>query len=281
MTAPPMAYYGGKTRLASKIAALLPPHEHYIEPFAGSLAVLLDKKPSRMETVNDLDGLLMTFWRVLRDKPEQLTRACALTPHSRSEYLAAREASLEDLDDVERARLIWVQIAQGRGGTLRKTGWRCYVDPAGCSSGMPQYLAGYVDRIAAAAERLHHVSLENRPALEIIEQYGGFPNCCLYVDPPYIGTSRAGGGGTYRHEMRSDGEHEELLGALLNCRASVVLSAYHSKLYDRRLADWARVEIPTMTGQAKTSHARTEVIWSNRALSAQRSLFDLAGDSAC
>lgn len=87
MTAPPMAYYGGKTRLAAKIAALLPAHDHYVEPFAGSLAVLLAKKPSRMETVNDLENLLMTFWRVLRDKPEQLARVCALTPHSRAEYL--------------------------------------------------------------------------------------------------------------------------------------------------------------------------------------------------
>lgn len=118
MTSPPMAYYGGKTRLAAKIAALLPPHEHYVEPFAGSLAVLLAKKPSRMETVNDLDDLLMTFWKVLRDKPAELARECALTPHSRSEYLAARSANLEDLDDVERARLVWVMISQGRGGCL-------------------------------------------------------------------------------------------------------------------------------------------------------------------
>lgn len=271
MTAPPMAYYGGKTRLAAKIAALLPSHEHYIEPFAGSLAVLLAKKPSRMETVNDLDNLLMTFWQVLRDKPGELARVCALTPHSRAEYLAAREVDLDDLDDVERARLIWIQIAQGRGGTLRKTGWRCYVDPAGCSVGMPRYLEGYVERMAFAAERLHTVSLECRPALEIIKQYGAYPACCLYVDPPYVGTSRTGGGGTYRLEMRSDAEHNELLDALLECRASVVLSGYQSDLYDRRLATWDRLDIPTMTGQGTTNIARTEVIWSNRPIGSQTS----------
>lgn len=269
-----MAYYGGKTRLAARIAALLPPHEHYVEPFAGSLAVLLAKEPSRMETVNDIDDLLMTFWQVLRDKPAELARACALTPHSRSEYLDSREASLDDLDDVERARLIWIQIAQGRGGTLRKTGWRCYIDPAGCSSGMPQYLEGYVDRMAAGAERLHRVSLECRPALEIIKQYGRFADCCLYVDPPYLGEKRTSGGGTYRHEMRGHDEHLELIGSLRDCNASVVLSGYPSGLYDDALRGWDRVEIPTMTGQAKTNHVRTEVIWSNRTITAQRSLFD-------
>lgn len=155
MTAPPFTYYGGKTRLAAKIASLLPTHEHYIEPFAGSLAVLLTKKPSRMGTVNDLDGLLMTFWQVLRDKPAELARVCALTPHSRAEYLDAHEASLDDLDDVERARLVWgadlpgarrdtaahlVALVRGSG---RMLSWDAEVP------------RGYVDRMAIAAERLH------------------------------------------------------------------------------------------------------------------------------
>lgn len=274
MTTPPFAYYGGKTRVATKVAALLPAHEHYIEPFAGGLSVLLAKPPSRMETVNDIDNLLMTFWRVLRDKPDELARACALTPHSRAEYLAARDAPLDDLDDVERARLIWVQIAQGRGGTLRKTGWRCYIDPAGCSSGMTQYLAGYVDRMAACAERLQRVSLECRPALEIVKQYGAFENCLLYVDPPYLAETRTTYGKTYRHDMRSRDEHLELLQDLLGCRASVVVSGYPSDLYDGALSGWDRVEIPTMTGQAKANQARTEVVWSNRAISEQPSLFE-------
>ncbi|WP_232005974.1 DNA adenine methylase [Mycobacterium sp. 852013-50091_SCH5140682] len=288
VTAPPMAYYGGKTRLADKIAALLPAHEHYVEPFAGGLSVLLAKRPSRMETVNDLDGLLMTFWRVLRNQPEQLARVCALTPHARAEHMLTRDrirgTSLDGLDDVEIARLVWVQITQSRGGTMRSsTGWRYYVNPGGNSTGMPGYLAAYVDRMAAAAERLHHVSLECKPALEIIESYGAHPKCCLYVDPPYLGATRStrGGGNGYRVDMPEHGDHVELLWALMGCQASVVLSGYPSDLYETALKGWDRIEIPHMTGQGNgTNQGRTEVIWSNRPISDQRSLFDFGGGAS-
>jgi len=265
MSAPPMAYYGGKTNLSAQIAALLPEHEHYVEPFAGSLAVLLAKPISRMETVNDLDGDLMTFWRVLRDKPAELARVCALTPHSRAEHQAAFAVDREDLDDVEVARLAWLQINQGRSGTLRKTGWRYYVNPGGSGAAMPKYLDAYVDRMAAAAERLHHVSLESAPGLDMIEKYGAFESVCLYVDPPYLGTTRCR---NYRTEMTSEGDHQALLDALMRARASVVLSGYASDLYDEALAGWSRIELPSATGQGNTYASRTEVIWANRPVGA-------------
>ncbi|MEU7787689.1 DNA adenine methylase [Amycolatopsis sp. NPDC049159] len=120
---PPLTYFGGKTRLAEQISAAFPAHEHYVEPYAGSLAVLLAKPRSRMETVNDLDGDLMTFWRVLRDQPDELTRVCALTPHARAEQLEAYALG-EVPDDLERARRVWVLLTQGRAGVMRNTGWR-------------------------------------------------------------------------------------------------------------------------------------------------------------
>src|SRR5258707_1347980 len=127
---PPFTYFGGKLSIAERIMALLPPHGHYVEPFAGSLAVLLAKPLSPMETVNDLDGDLMGFWRVLRDRPADLERVCALTPHSRAEQAASYDR--EDCDDLERARRVWVRLTQGRGGHLwRGTGWRYYQDPRG------------------------------------------------------------------------------------------------------------------------------------------------------
>lgn len=272
MTAPPFAYFGGKTRLADRIVKMLPAHEHYVEPFAGSLAVLLAKPRAAMETVNDLDSNLMTFWQVLRDRPEDLARACALTPHSRAEHQAAYDMP-EDLDDLERARRTWVRLSQGRNGTMRRTGWRFYEKPRGGMS-MPGYLATYVERIWPCAERLAGVSLECRDAFELIEAYGEHKGVLLYCDPPYLASTR-GWGNNYAHELRTDDEHMRLAVALRSCAAAVVLSGYHSPLYDEMFDGWHRAEMKAWTGNGirngatKTDGDRTEVLWSNRPFPAE------------
>jgi DNA adenine methylase len=274
---PPFTYFGGKLTVAAQIVAHLPAHEHYVEPFAGSLAVLLAKPPSHMETVNDLDSQLMTFWRILRDRPADLERVCALTPHSRAEYLACYEPAD---DDLERARRVWVNLTQGRGGMMRRPGWRFYRDPRGSNSSMPGYLSSYVARLGPAAERLARVSLECKPALDLIREYGQHPGCLIFADPPYLGSLRTLNHGRcrgpdYAHELRTDEEHRELADALRAARAAVVLSGYGSPLYDELYAGWHRAEIATVNGNAAADRGRTEVLWSNRPFPVtQADLFD-------
>jgi DNA adenine methylase len=236
MSTPPFAYFGGKASLADRIIAVLPAHRHYVEPFAGSLAVLLAKPPTVMETVNDLDRRLMTFWRVLRDRGDELARSCYLTPHSRAEHQDAYDLEPVE-DDLETARRIWVQLTQGRGGTLRRTGWRHFQNPGGRGpTSMPDYLEAYVTRMALGSTRASR-------------QYGV--------------------------EMSSEREHRELAAELHQCRAAVVLSGYPSALYDELYGDWDRIEFDAFTGQANRTGAegrRTEVLWSNRPIAVQPTL---------
>lgn len=275
---PPVPYFGGKMIVGPQIAALLPSHRHYVEPYCGSLAVLLAKAPSAHETVNDLDQRLVTFWRVLRTRPDELARACALTPHSRVEHEAAEP--LDAGDELELARQVFVRLTQGRSGQLRRTGWRHYVYPSGSTS-MPDYLASYVERMPPAVERLQHVSLEARPALDVIAQYGRHPEVLLYVDPPYLGSTRTRSWDGYEYEMRGEADHRALAEVLRGARAAVVLSGYASDLYDRELyAGWDRHTMAAGTGQGDGWANRVEVLWSNRPLGAQPSLFDLGGVSS-
>lgn len=268
MTSPPFTYYGGKTGLANKIVALFPSHGHYVEPFAGSLAVLLAKPRSEQETVNDLDGDLMTFWRVLREQPEELVRACEMTPHSRAEYAACQDRA--DCSDLERARRVWTTLVQSRMGSLGPSGWK-YDIRSGKGSRAGQ-IAAWARRIPEAADRLARVTLECRPALELIDRYGADRDVLLYVDPPYLGQTRGENGrDRYRCDMTAERDHVELVAALRACRAAVALSGYDSPLYADALAGWQVSKLPTLAGSGAD---RTEVVWSNRPLGEQASLFD-------
>ncbi|MGL5827779.1 MAG: DNA adenine methylase [Nocardioides sp.] len=257
---PPMPYSGGKQGIAHRIADTFPPHDHYLEPYAGALSVLLAKPPAPMETVSDLNGDLICFWRTLRDSPEQLARACALTPHSRAEHLASRDLTTghdgSPIDDLERARRVWVQLAQGRGSRLgTRTGWR-FVHG---TNRMPlaKYLDGYHHRIAPAAARLHSVSLESRPAVDLITAYQR-PGALIYADPPYLAEVRHGR--QYAVEMTTLAEHEELLELLVSSPAMVAVSGYDHPLYHQHLEGWTvhRFAATNMRG-----NHRTEVLWTN------------------
>lgn len=69
---PVEAYFGGKSRIASRVWRLLGDDlDNYIEPFAGSLAVLLARPSLRgVETTNDRNCYLANFWRSVALSPE-------------------------------------------------------------------------------------------------------------------------------------------------------------------------------------------------------------------
>ena len=83
---PALRYYGGKWNLAPWIISFFPPHKNYVEPCGGAASVLLQKPRSPLETYNDFDGNVVNFFRVLRDRPDELIRKIRLTPWARAEY---------------------------------------------------------------------------------------------------------------------------------------------------------------------------------------------------
>ena len=78
----PWPYFGGKADAAEAVWAALGDVPHYVEPFAGSLAVLMRRphpcnRPYASETVNDLDGLLVNSWRSMRASPDEMADAAS------------------------------------------------------------------------------------------------------------------------------------------------------------------------------------------------------------
>src|SRR5262245_58827735 len=96
---PPLKWHGGKHYLAARIVALMPRHVHYVEPYFGGGSVLLAREPEEptlwalphegvSELVNDLNGRLVNFWRVLQGEStfQQFRRIVEAIPLARVEW---------------------------------------------------------------------------------------------------------------------------------------------------------------------------------------------------
>lgn len=268
ITSPAIRYHGGKFRLAPWIMQFFAPHTTYVEPFGGAAGVLLQKQRSYAEVYNDLDGDIVNFFRVLRvpDLRRQLLELVSLTPYARADFDEAWE---ETNDHVERARRTAIRAQMGfgsAGATKGATGFRIDTRRA---YGTAQHLwAEYPQAIAAVGQRFQGVLIENRPAIEVMQQHDR-NDTLHFVDPPYVLSTRvlqANGKGYYRHEM-TDADHLALLQVLLELEGMVVVSGYDSELYNDMLAGWETFRTKSRISAGRGTALRTEVVWINPASS--------------
>lgn len=265
MSAPVLKWPGSKWSIAEWVIGHMPKEHHcYLEPYFGSGAVFFNKEPSNVELINDRDGELVNFLRVIREKPEELATALTFTPWSRDEYnFCRRRLGKPRGNRVERARRLavamWQSIGQRAGSATQKrsvtSGWRSRMaedqSPVATWQRLP-------DRVRHAATRLLQAQIENRPALDVITRHAD-ANVLIYADPPYLHATRPSQRRLYAHEM--DGEaHEALLQALEAHPGPVLLSGYHSALYDEHLGHWKQFETQA---RAQNNAPRTEVLWLN------------------
>jgi len=272
---PPFPYYGAKGRLAGQIAGLMPRHRVYVEPFAGSAAVLFAKNASPVEVINDLDRNVTTFFRVLRDQEDAMIRALRLTPYARDEFAAA-DLTEDGISDLERARRFFVRTTQGHNaaGSGGRAGWSNGIRARHTDATATTNL---VERLHLLAERLRTVVVDNRDALDVIAAHDA-EDVVFYLDPPYLSGTRQCGR-DYAHEADSDDFHRSLAECLHQARGQVLLSGYPSPLYKELYEGWDHLEIAVHRA-ATNARGRTavprgvEVIWSNRPLTRQASLFE-------
>lgn len=259
-------YPGSKKRIAQWIINQMPTHHSYLEPFFGGGAILFEKPPAPIETVNDLDEDVINFFRVLKN-PETRTHLqewLEYTPYARSVY----DETFRKVPDgpIEQAGYFAIRSMQSHGFRLtEKCGWK--KDVYGRESAYAvRYWNELPELLAVMATRLKNVQIEHRPALELIRAFN-HPGVLMYLDPPYVLSTR--GRKQYRHEM-SDDDHREMLLEVRGCKAMVMLSGYDCELYNEYLGDWQKAQIDA---RAQNNHRRVETLWMNFEPAEQLSLF--------
>lgn len=249
-----LRYPGSKWNLAKTIIALMPDHKSYLEPFFGSGAVLFSKSPSKIETINDMDDEIVNLFKVIRLYPDELKKVIELTPYARSEYNQAFLIKSED--PIERARLLLIKSLQSHGFRVtEKSGWKNDVqgrEKSYCVSHWCE-VSKIIDEVT---QRLKQVQIEKMDAVELIQRFN-YPNVFIYLDPPYVLSTRTRK--QYRYEM-TDKDHIKLLETILQSKAKVMISGYQSDLYEEYLNGWTKL---TYNATAEKGLKRTEVIWMN------------------
>lgn len=252
-TRPALRYHGGKWKLAPWIISRFPAHRVYVEAFGGGGSVLLRKQRCYREVYNDIDGQVVNLFKVIRDEPKRLQRALEWTPFSRAEYYTAFEVSE---DPIEQARRTVVRSFMGfSNSNATKTGFRSV---GGGNREVSRDWVNLPPNIMAVAERMQGVSIECKPAIEVKQQHDS-ADTLHYDDPPYVHATRETAGNGYRFEM-TDEQHEELVAVNSTLKGMVIVSGYHSDLYDRIYADWHREEREAFGDGACE---RVEVLWFN------------------
>lgn len=266
---PPLKWHGGKHYLAKKIIALMPPHLHYVEPYFGGGAVLLAKNPLGVsEAVNDINGLLINFWRTVQSKTEfvLLYSRSLSTPFSEEEWTRARSIIAEPRNDkVSLAMSFFVSCRQSLAG--RMMGF-APLSRSRIRNGMNEQASAWmaaVDGLPDVHSRLRRVViLGPKDALEVIRQQDG-PQTLFYLDPPYLHETRSTPN-VYAYEMTSE-QHAALLRELTTIKGKFILSGYPSSLYDlfSNKYGW-RVErfvIPNQAAGGKNKRRMIECVWMN------------------
>ena len=175
----PLGYMGGKSRLAKRIVERIPEHTCYVEPFCGAAWVYFTKPQSKVEILNDRDGELVNFWRVVKNHLPEFLRHIDMTLVSREQFHLESKQDPSLLTDVQRAVRYYRLQRMGFGGkVVNRTFGTGLTRPNSLN------LLSVEDKLKETHRRIARTTIENLDACECIEKYDS-PKTFFYIDPPY------------------------------------------------------------------------------------------------
>jgi len=198
----PFRYAGGKYYARSLIREHIPPHEQYIEPFAGGGSIFFYKDKVEENWLNDVDSLLMNCYEVIRDQPEELIEALEGEKASKKRHHYFKEV-FEPQDEIDEA-LRWYYLNRTSYSGIMKM-QNCYWGYGEKYSKPPR---NWPPTIRETSRKLQGVKLTSMDFEDVIGEAsdGAF----LFVDPPYF---KADQDKFYRHSFTEE-DHLRLLECL-------------------------------------------------------------------
>jgi len=203
---------GGKSRLVKTIIPMIPTdHTCYVEPFCGAGWVFFGKYPVKAEILNDADGELVNFWRVIQNHLVEFIRHFQWILVSREHFENENKKDPATLTDIQRAVRYYYLQKLGFGGKTHKRTFGT------STTSRPRINFANMESILLEAKyRLETVNLEHLDACDCIRRYDR-PATFFYIDPPYWKT--AGYANPFTPEM-----YDELRDTLASIKGRFILS---------------------------------------------------------
>ena len=258
-------YYGGKG--GTTLPHILPliekiPHKSYCEPFFGMGGVFFNKPRVPIETINDLDGEIVNFFKCLRDEPDELIRLCKATPYAREEFEKCIDAT--GGGELERARRTIFLILSGHQlhHQTNKGQWARMVAIYRVQA-MDRWKMVVDDFMPVMCERLRNAQIENKDALKLMEEFDK-DDVLFYLDPPYEIKTRTT---KKAYAVESSPDFQIALCERLNslAHAKFIMSGYDCELYKKELRGFKQIKFKTYATPAASGSRtnRIESLWTN------------------
>jgi len=216
----PITYYGGKQLMAKHILPLIPEHHIYSEAFFGGGAIFFAKKPSAVEFINDANGEVVNFYRIIKRNFDELKIEIDCTLHSEFQHKRAKDIYFKRTQEtaVMRAWAVWMLSQQSFysifGNTWKVSKQRNMAKTI--QSKKEQFNDTYVRRLEAT-------SIFCRDALDMIRKTDR-DDAFHYIDPPYFNADMGHYGGYTIEDFR------KLLEVCSGLQGKFMLSSYPSEL---------------------------------------------------
>lgn len=242
---------GGKRRLADLLIPRFPPHKCYVEVFAGGAAIYFLRPPAEVEVINDVNGDLISLYRVVKAHPEEFMRQFKWALSSREMFKWLQATPSETLTDVQRAARFYYLQHHCFGGKVEGQTWGT------ATTAPPVNLLRIEEQLSAAHLRLASTYIERLDWRECVERYDR-PHSFFYLDPPYWET--AGYGVPFPFE-----QYELMAEVMRKLKGKAILSINDHPDIRRAFAGFhmETLEINyTVGGGDKQAPRRELVIWS-------------------
>lgn len=262
MIRPLVKFHGGKFFLRNFVISNFPSNYtelEYTESCIGGGSIIINKLPSIKETISDCSYRLICLWIAVQDWPNHLQEL--LKDLYYSEETFERYKISEPKSTLSIAIKEYVVKRQSRGGLGLNFSYGDRL--RGGINGDENAWNNSINNIPTISERIKNVDIRCESIVDSLTRTLDNTNSFLYLDPPYIHSSRVSPK-VYEYEM-TNLQHEEYLDIATQHKGKILISGYMSSLYNTKLSNWniATEKIVNHSSQQKHKKVKEEVLWKN------------------